>query len=399
MNRPLSGRRLLAALLILALAPPARAAAAEWSAEGFFSQRFDAVGNRGFEGNGFFGEAALDSVTDLGVTFSAATPRATFSISPGVRALISTAESVDAGTFAPRLTASALLRGPRSQTTASLSIIPSFVSGASVDDPTLTVIDGELVEVVDTVEEEAVRILGRAQLRHEVSLTPRDTVSAGVFARGTEYLGSVSDALSPTRAVGVDGSWSRALTPRTSVSVSPSFQQFFDSGAGSSGGQSFSLLGSAEHLFSERFSATAGLGPSFTRSEEEGFDLGLVGNLGANYRTPRTRYAASISQTVGQDEDGSVETFVTARASASRAINATSRFTLTATAGFENPLISQGENDRARVFSLSPAYTHELTPDWSLGAGARLSLRDDEEGLGANPSLFLQITRGFEILP
>ena len=112
----------LALAAVAAAAAGAPAEALEWRISSFLSQRFLADDNLSLEPDG---SAALGSVTNLGATFTAASPTTELFLSPGFRIARYAGDDADSrNDVSPRLNGGFTHQAPRLALDGSLSVIP-----------------------------------------------------------------------------------------------------------------------------------------------------------------------------------------------------------------------------------------------------------------------------------
>jgi hypothetical protein len=386
---------LLGAILALCAAVPAHGV--DWSVSGFFSEQLAVDTRDTSEDDDDRDDVALRSLTDLGASIRARTKRADWLFAPGVRGVLSTDDS-DEQSVLPRFNGSVRYAAPRHAVTGSVSVVPDFVSETQFDDTGLS-------------EDNVLQFTLLANAGFSYSVNSRNTVELGADARARTFTEDTT-SLEETQSFGLTAGWSTALTPRTTVSLTPGVQLFFSDAATSADGTTFSLVGGVEHRINPRLSVDVSLGPSYTVStrdvpvagggfrEEENADFGVTGGAGLSYATPRGSVSLSLSQAVDQNCDGDLENRTTLSIGLGRRLTPVSRVSLFSSFTVQTALSgsSDGDDVDRQTFSITPTYSIDLTEDWSLDASYRFRASNDDD-FGVSNTVFVTISRGLSFLP
>lgn len=387
-------RWLPAALLIVAAAP---SGAADWSVNGFFSQRFEATSNSGLDGEG----GVVGATTDLGLAFRLATPTTQWTLAPGVRGSLFTGSGDDGlDNLGFRFNSSVAHRGPRSNTTASFSVIPDSTNFTDFDSGG------------DTRNRNTTQITYAANLGYAYDINETNSVSLSAFARKRDFTED-STTLEPTLSFGGGATWRRDLGPATSGSLGFTATRFTADSAEDPETLSYEVRAGLDHQVSPRLTLGGTLGVSLVDSErnrirpgatvrENDLTPGFVGDLTLSYAaSPDTRYTFGVSQSIDQNTDGTVENRSSVSAGLQHSINSRSRVGLTGRLGFSNPVFDDGGGgtggDRVTL-SVQPTYSYALTQNWDASLGYALRAEDDN-GIETSHQVFLQISRGLSFLP
>lgn len=369
-----------AAALILLCAGAARAA--DWRIGGFFSQRFSVTDNFDLNADGGDG-ATFGAVTDLGLAFTGQSGQNRYVFAPGVRALGFVGGGADGdNTIQPRFNGSYAWAGRRDDVSAALTVIPESVTDTGFDEGS-----GARNETF------VLRING--SLGYGRRIDPLNRIGLNLFARTEEYLES-TDTLEPNRAFGGGVSWSRTLDPTRSASLSTGITHFTSSGQNGENGLSGDVRLGYQETVSERLGWNASLGISVVRSGGD-VEPGLVGGIGARYRTADTVLSVDLTQDIDQDVDGRIETRQSLRGGVQRQINSRDSIGVSAVFGVQNALFSSGGDDR-QIVSVTPAFSRRITKDWSVSAGYAFRFQNEDDTAYSN-TFFVTISRGLSLLP
>lgn len=392
MRRPLPP--LVAAAVLGSVAP--MAAAQDLSVRGFLSQRFETTGNPDLGSGGVL----YGSVTDVGASFEVRSSTTVWTLAPGVRGSLY-GGSADDGSYDDvnfRFNASVNHDGPRSNTSASLSFVPSRTDFTEFDQG-------------NQLTRGSTRLLYSGSFQHLQRIDADDSLTANLFFRYSDYTDS-GQGLDPTLSIGGGAGWRRTLDALTTIGLDATVTRFTEDSPENAESISYELRGTAERLVSPRLSLDGSLGLAVVDSERDRILPGggttrdsdltpsVVGNLGLAYTTRDTRYTLSIAQTVDQNDDGEVESRLSLGGGAIHRVNSRSQAGITGRLGFQNPLFdTQGSTTSDRVtLTVSPTYTLSLTPDWDASLGYALRVQDDN-GVEASHQVFLQFSRGLSFLP
>ncbi|SEA64166.1 hypothetical protein [Rubrimonas cliftonensis] len=369
----MDGRTIALAAAFAALSSPG---AADWRVSGFFSERLTLEDNPDREADG--GDAAAFSVTDLGLSFAAETPRGSVIFAPGVRGFVSVGDDEDP-TLLPRLSSSADIRGRRGTLAASLNVTPDFVRDAQFEDSGATSANALQVDVSGAVN-------------GSLLLDPRHSLTAGLLARGRIFTEDTVN-LSNNTTFGADLGLRRAATQATTLTSSLGARLFESDDSGAS--QSLSLRFGFDHLATERIVLGGNLGASLTSGDGEDVTPGVVGGLTFSYAGERGSVEASLSQDVDQGSDGEVATVSALGVAVNRELTQRASLSLAGRATVRSSVFGGDAEDR-QTLSLTPSFRYALTADWStrLGYTFRASREEDEDIL--SNAVFLQLSYRFE---
>lgn len=382
-----------AALLIVAAAS---AEAADWSVNGFFSQRFEATSNNNLDGEG----GVLGAVADIGLAFRLSTPTTQWVLAPGLRGALYTGPGDDGSLddLGFRFNGSVAHRRPRSNTTASLSVIPDSTNFTDFDSGG------------GTRNRNTTQITYSGNLGYTYDVNTINSVSLSAFGRKRDFNDDAAD-LEPSLSFGGGATWRREIDPATSGSLGFTVTRFTADSEEDPESLSYEIRAGLDHQFSPRLTLGGSAGVALVDSErnrvrssgtvrEDDLSPSFVGDLTLSYAaSPDTRYTFGLSQSIDQDTDGAVESRASVSAGVQHSINSRSRVGLTGRLGFNNPVFDDGGDTSDRVtLSVQPTYTHALTSNWDASLGYALRIEDDS-GVETSHQVFLQISRGLSLLP
>jgi hypothetical protein len=392
--------RLLTASGAAALIAATPAHAIDWRGSLGFSQAFATGG--GID-TGDEPDTEVTSSTSLSFDFVGETPRARLTFSPGVSLFFSTDDDFSASeAIQPNFRGSIATFGSRTRLSSSLSLTPRFVPRNQAvegvfDDP---FDDEEPPPDIGLDDDENTRRRGDATVLQidanfntsvNHAIDTRNSLTGGFFVRRREFSDNADDDdLEPSTSFGVNGSWSRQLTPLTSGSLSATARQFLPDEGDEDNTRTYSLSAGLSTRFSPRLSASGSLGLSVTEADSE-VEPGLVADFGFNWRaTSQTSMFASLSQTVEESTNGEIDTVVAGNLGFSTTLTQRSSFSTSARLSFENPVFDS-ESDGDLNISVGPTYSYQLTENWRLSAtySLRYETDDDEDDLSSRFSVRL----------
>jgi hypothetical protein len=373
------------AIATLLAAIGASATALEVTVTGFVSERLELTGDRGLSDDVVGNDPAVDSTTDLGLSFVLRGPRTAAVVSPGARLVLSSDREFEARRINPRLNASVTHRLRRSQLSGGLSFVPRLTTDAQFED-------------TGVVDQDVLQLDGSANLGYDYFVDPRNTLSAGASFSIREFTDETED-LVPSRTVGATLGWSRRVNSTTSASLSTRGRLFTNDDGVESRSVSFTIGGS--HAVNNRLAVNARLGPSITDRDGGSGDgsttFGLVGDASLSYDAGDETFRLGVSQDVDQGSDGSLRNVAAASASYSMQINSVSSLSFSGRVTAQNPLFGDA-SDGVRTVSIGSTYTYDLTENWNADVGYRLRLRQsDDADLRYGNTVFLSLRRGFSL--
>lgn len=407
----------LGAALAVAVLSAAVPAVADTQIQSFFAQRFDV------DDEGDFGSA-----TDLGVTFSALTPRTTWSLTPGVRLLASTNDDDDvelrptlAGGFRTRAEQSTLFgsvsvtaRQTRFTETAAEAGLGGVDfggedgesdAGAGLDPGADLDSGGETGgEDSDPVSEQARRgstleTVGRARLGYDLALGPIDGVFTSGFVNVRDF-DDTDENLTSFVEFGADAGYRRRLDPRTGASISAgaSWVDFDNETEDTLTGR---VRLNATRALRPDLNAQAGIGFSVTNRDDEDAVFGVLGNLGVRQNGPDWFWSADLVQDVRPSGDaGDVESVSRFNVATGYRFDPRNSVNLSGSLGFETPVFDDDDDDDDFFASVSLVSGHQLSRDWRMSVGYRFRSGDDDDIISdAAHSLFVRFSHDFRLLP
>lgn len=374
------------------------AAPADWAANGFFSQNFSVNAGDFFEdGEEFIEDTFLQSTTDVGVSISGRTPRASWSFSPGLRASVSTAEEENRSftdVVRPRFNGAFSYAGPRYGLSAGLSLVPDFTNETQFEDTGI-------------VERDVLQITAAGNLGFRYTVDQRNSLSLSGAATFRTFTGP-TETLEDTRTYSLSGGWSHAATPRTSLSLGSSWSYSPRLSQSGTSAQTVSMTIGANHRLNSRTGLSATLGPAVsflsTRTaaagggfvEEDTVDGSVVGSLGFSYSGLRSSVSFNVNQNVDQNSEGQIVNRTSLSASYGYTLTSRSRISIGSTLGSQTPLLADADR---QTLSVTPTYSFQVNQDWSLQAGYRLRAERREGDVGVSNFVFLGVSRGLTFLP
>lgn len=396
-------------LAVAAITVATPAISLDWRISGFFSQRLSADTNLAFDEDDN-GAGTIDGVssTDLGVTFSGTTPRTQVAVSPGVRLSLSTDDDFDITRISPRLNASVQHQRPATAYTARVGVTPRFTNTLDIiENPVGEDLAGESI----FVDSNAFQLRSTASFGVSHRFTPLVSGSLGFSVVDSRILDDGGDGdLQDTLSFGGNAGLSRGLTPRLSGSVSTSLRRFDSEDGGRTDTASFS--GGLNWRAAQRVTIGFRAGVSYFDSLDvaangsESRDSGLTFNGGFNlnvgdFDTEDTTVRLFLNQDVRQNDFGDVTESFAAGVSVRNALTQRANLTTNLTFRADNPVFSGATDQSSGVgVGFGPSLRYALGDDWSLRSGYRFNgRRNDDGGVTTSHAVFLQLSRGFDILP
>lgn len=400
--RPL---RLLTASCAAALLAAAPARALDWRGSVGFSQSFGT-------GGGLDTKDAPDdeitSSTSVSFDFVGETPRTRLTLSPGVSLFFSTDEDFSAAeALQPTFQGVITTGGARTRLTSSLALTPRFVLRNQAVEGVFSDPFAEPDPQSDPVSDggDADRRSNTSVLQTDLNFTvgvnhavdARNSVSGDFFARRRDFSGDTVDGdLTPSTSFGVNGGWTRQLTPLTSGSLSANARQFLPDEGDRDDTRTYSLSAGLATRFSPRLSANGALGLSATESGGT-VEPGVVADFGFDWRAAsQTSVFARLSQTVEENTDGQIDTLVSGALGFSTALTRRSSVSTSARLSFENPVFDDTASD-ALTLSIGPAYSYRLTEKWRLSAAYALRYETGGDDDGLSSRFTLGLGRAFDL--
>jgi len=393
---------LLACLVAGAL--PSPASAQVWSLGGRLNQRFEIDTNRPVDpvSQGF----TYGSITNLGLDFGLRTKRSSWNLYAGAvaRAFGGPGDTNNLNGVDPRINMKGAFDTPRTTTSLgfSLDVRPvSFVEFTDTGD-----IDADGV----SRDANALRTRVAANAAFSLRVDQRNTLSFTGSGQVLRFSNS-SDSLDPSSSTNFGVSWSRAVSPRTSVSLSSNVQFFQADDRQSTQYVNANVTLGFQRKLTPRFSLGGSAGVSGTRRWADTFtpfgtveretqtNLGGVGSLNLTYRTPDTDYRLGASQSVDPSSDGELQNRTAANFGIVHRIDRRQRLTINGAVSQRSNIGSNSTSDSGLFFQFVPAYSYRLTEDWDASLSYRFRLRNDTDGTGISNAVILGITRDLAIFP
>ena len=121
----------------------------------------------------------------------------------------------------------------------------------------------------------------------------------------------------------------------------------------------------------------------------------MIGRLDISKELPDGSIGLGLGRTVSFDEDAS-ETVIGSvfSLSWSKQVNEVSSVNLAAS--YE---VSDAPSERIELATIEAGYRHQLTQDWALDSGIGYEVRNDNDGRAESPSVFVALSRSFELRP
>lgn len=382
--------RLLTASCAAAVLAAAPAHAVDWRGSLGFSQSFGTGGGVDTRDDT---DDGVTSSTSFSFDFVGETPRMRLSFSPGVSVFFSTDEDFSASdSILPNFRGAISTGGTRTRLNSSLSLTPRFVDRNQAiegifDDPFGEEPPPDIVDGRDTRQRNSsssLQIDANWNVGVSHAIDTRNSLSGGFFVRRREFTGDTADDdLEPSTSFGVNGGWSRQLTPLTSGSLSANARQFLPDEDDEDDTRTYSLSAGLSTRFSPRLSANGSLGLSVTEADGQ-VEPGLIADFGFNWRaTSQTSVSASLSQTVEENTDGQIDNVISGNVGFSTALTQRSSLSTGARLSFENPVFDDNADENLFI-SIGPTYSYQLTENWRLNATYSLRYETgDDEGLSS----------------
>lgn len=127
-----------------------------------------------------------------------------------------------------------------------------------------------------------------------------------------------------------------------------------------------------------------------THADEAGTDL--IGRLTVDRRLPDGSLGLSLERSVSYDD----EPVTMSRAGVSWSKNVNEISSISLAIDYE---LSDAPSERIEQVSIGAGYTRNLTADWNLSGGIDYRIRNDGDGHAESPTLFVSISRDFELRP
>jgi outer membrane usher protein FimD/PapC len=364
------------------------------------------------------GDSTLDAVTSLSFGLTSSTPVEALSLSldGGLRLSKSGSDAVDSGVDGPRLSFGYDRTAANASFSTSLDYSDDRIETLR---PLSDFLDEDGEIDLPTNPDDLVGTGNRRATRFDVRLdlgtaAPLGASLAAGFDRN-DY-SDVSDAdLVDNQTLSLEGTLRLRFSETLSGDVSLRHERYEAEDAAATRRETEDLDIGLRQAISPRLDVSAGVGFSVERVEEfgtattsddvtarVGLDLdlpngGLAVDIGLDsaeisFRQTLPRGSLSAALSHNPDADGSGSTSVAAL-NYSQSLSAVSGLNLGLSySDFSDP----DENDVTRT-DLTASYTHSLTEDWGLTAGASLTRRDEATlGAASSSTLFLSLSRDFE---
>lgn len=384
---------MLAALGLAGAAAPLHAG--DWVITGEASERLEASTDRRLEGD----DAPLyGSITEFNVNAELRAPRHVLTLQSGIEASRFVGPGDDDGLnrVDPNFAASFEMIGQRwnNVVSASVDLQPTAVSQ---------------VETTGVTEENVTQLSGEFSNAFTYTLDPRNRVSLGTSVSLVRFTEG-STALEETSTYGATLGFSHDLTPRLSTDLDLGLQFFSVDDTEETRSLSVSIAPGLSYRLNNAFSVSGGIGLDVTRTRETVFglrstdtELGFNGNFELGW-TPRedTTLTVEFSQGLEPSSSGQLQRSTRLGIQGSYAVN--NRLSLNLGANY---LRQQADADQGGggaverdLFQITSGASLDLTRHWQLGLGYNFAFENDAlQGTAVSNLVFLEISRGLEILP
>lgn len=406
----LPGGRLAGALAAIPLA--LAASAGDWSLGGSLTGELGASTrqDRDASEDGIFPRATSRLALDLGHE----TKRTTLGLRGTAAVVLEEGTEADGiGFLTPGLAARLVHRAPRTTLSAGLSAALrsvafrdslGLVDGGGEPPPDDGGEDGGDIEEVSGTATQ-IRVNASLGMSHEIDA--RNSLALNASLARLDYFDGAT-SLVPSTTAKLGGSWTRALSPRLSGSLSLGLTSF-ESEGDASRTESLSLdarLG-VSWAASRNLDVRASLGGALTDSERtdltvlpavrtDSLDAGLVGSLGVTYSLETLSFRLDLSQSVEPSPFGALQNTTSLSLGIVREINDVSRIGLSSRLRLQEA--TDGGGDLDTFLLVSPYYAWDLDAVTSLRLGYAFQLDTRRAGDDASHAVYLSLTRRFDFL-
>jgi len=416
--------RLAILLIALATAWPGTARPAEWSLGASVSQTFEVAQNPGLD---FDDDPASDGVefgtiSQLGLTLGARTPRTVWSLGTGGNLRFFTGQDDGDGDdningFRPNLSGQMTYAAPTwslsnragvsvtSTAFDELRFIPAQIDPEDQPPDQPTDIFGTLVPV----DREVDRISFNAGSTLSLSLSPRNTATLGLSYSGQRFSESVR-GFSNSDNFGSTLTFDRQLSPESSGGFTLSVLRFTSEDnevPDSQEGINVGLRGNYSTRIAGDSRIGLSLGASYTDETEESFPsgirvrdedqtIGATGRLSLTLNYPRMSVDLALLQDVRPSTTGETRNVTGVNAVMRREVLQRLRLSLAARYTLETDIGFGG--DPEHFLSVGPALIYELDQDWRAQFGYTFRAKDEVGGSAISNSVGLTLSRDFSLL-
>lgn len=373
--------------------PVPQAGAAEIIVTAIASERLEANTNRDLEKGG---RPVYGSTTRLGFEVEALTGPSTLSLSAGLSGTAFTGPGDTDGLTGinPDFGLGYAYEGKRVDFGTDITLDFQPASFAQLEESGVTT--GDATQVTTQLN---ATLAYKIDPRNRLSLTGNGRVVR--FNRGTT-------TLNPTTTLGLDLTWTRDVTPRTSFDLTFGATRFtVDKGDGD-GSLSFDLTPGITHRVNNRLSFQGGLGVSATKTDGNtndgsggGYDFGLVGNLKVDWQPfAASSVALTVSHGIEPSDVGTLRSQTSLGLTFSHAVNSWANVGLDMSWRRRWGGSGSGSTnaDKGDLFWIGPSIEIKLARNWQLAAGYTLVHKSDDTSDATSNLVFVTLTRNFDIL-
>ena len=360
--------------------------AIDWSVLARLSESVQLDSNRRLNGDNEGIEAA--GTVGLGVTVAGRGKRTRFSVATNLALGRSTDNTVgNLDRLDPNIAATAVFLGKGYSVNTSLNAQSRAVSVSELEDTGVTNLNATRFDLSGSVGV-------------SWNATKRDSLSLGASVQLVDFNRSIG-TLSPSRTFGVNGGWSRQVSPTTSVSASTSLSHFEATGATGRTSRNASIRLGIQHQRTPRHNLGASAGFSFVSSDRDNgpstTQVGFVGGGTFGYRIDEFAATLNLNQSIQPSADGDLNAFTSLRGSLAYRVNALQNLSFGVTYTRRSEI--SGGGDVLQFLSLGPSYSYSLSEDSSLSLGYQFRLRDDPTNdLEAGHQVMLTLSHQFDLL-
>jgi len=415
--------RLAILLIALATAWPGTTRPAEWSLDASLSQTFEVAQNPGldFEDDPDSDGVEFGTITQLGLTLGARTPRTIWSLGTGGNLRFFTGQEGDRNEddingFRPNLSGQMTYAGPTysisnragvavtSTAFDELRFIPLEVAPEDLPPDLPTDIVGTLAQV----DREVDRISFNGGSTLSLSLSPRNTASIGISYSGQRFSDSVQ-GFSNSDNFGSTLTFERQLSPSSSGGFTLSVLRFSsedNEAPDTQKGVNVGLRANYNTRIGPDSRIGASLGASYTDETEERFPsgirvreedqtIGATGRLSIGLKYPRTSFDFSLLQDVRPSTTGQTRNVTGVNAVLRHELMQNLRLSFAARYTLETDIGFGG--DPEHFLSVGPALIYRLDQDWRAQLGYTFRARDEVGGSAISNSVGLTLSRDFNL--
>jgi len=282
--------------------------------------------------------------------------------------------------------------------------IPDTPDPGPIDDPDVPIdepgIDPDDTEIEDR---DATRTSFGFGSGFSYVLTPRTSAQLSASSQFVRFSASDDDLENTTR-LNFSSSVSRAISERNTGSVSLGVSRFLIDSDDDPNATSVRATVGLSRTVSARLSFNTQAGIVYSvREELEGREdletstIGATGSVGVSWRNGEQRFGFNLAQSVQPSSGGEITNRLSVGASFSQPITRTQNFGLTTSLSRRTETFGEDEDGASFVARISPSYSLRLDRDWRASVRYNLTVGSSSDDLRFSNSVFLSVSRAFEL--